>query len=101
LFETRQAILDSVAASRYLDVIAPRGSMYAFIRIKTDRVGGANFDDRKFALQLLEQKHVLVAPGSSFNVPYKDHFRATLLPQADLMRDVLGRVEALLDELAS
>ncbi|RYZ08604.1 MAG: aminotransferase class I/II-fold pyridoxal phosphate-dependent enzyme [Myxococcales bacterium] len=101
LYETRRAILESVATSRYLDVIAPRGSMYAFIRIKTDRVGGSNFDDRKFALQLLEQKHVLVAPGSSFNVPYKDHFRATLLPQPELMRDVLGRVESLLDELAS
>jgi alanine-synthesizing transaminase len=103
LFETRRAILESVAASRYLDVIAPRGSMYAFIRIKTDKLGksGASFDDRKFALQLLEQKHVLVAPGSSFNVPYKDHFRATLLPQPELMRDVLLRVDGLLHELAS
>jgi alanine-synthesizing transaminase len=101
LFETRRAILESVAASRYLDVVAPRGAMYAFIRIKTDKLGGASFDDRRFALQLLEQKHVLVAPGSSFNVPYKDHFRATLLPQAELMRDVLGRVEELLHEMAS
>jgi alanine-synthesizing transaminase len=49
----------------------------------------------------LERKHVLVAPGSSFNVPYRDHFRVTLLPDADLMADVLARIESLLDEYAA
>jgi alanine-synthesizing transaminase len=61
----------------------------------------AGFDDRQFALDLLERKHVLVAPGSSFNVPYRDHFRVTLLPDADLMADVLARIESLLDEYAA
>jgi aspartate/methionine/tyrosine aminotransferase len=40
--------------------------MYAFLRVDTARVPG--FDDRAFALELLENKHVLIAPGSSFNV---------------------------------
>jgi alanine-synthesizing transaminase len=101
LFETRRALLEAVAASRYLDLVAPRGSMYGFVRIKTERVGNGGFDDRAFALRLLEQKHVLVAPGSSFNVPYKDHFRTTLLPHPELMRDVMGRIEELLGEMAS
>ncbi len=100
LYETRRAILESVAASRYLDVVPPRGSLYAFIRIKTERLG-SGFDDRAFALRLLEEKHVLVAPGSSFNVPYRDHFRTTLLPDAEQMQDVMGRIEQLLHELAS
>jgi acetolactate synthase-1/2/3 large subunit len=63
--------------------------------------GLAEFNDQKFALDLLERKHVLVAPGSSFNVPYRDHFRVTLLPDADQMADVFARVESLLDEYAA
>jgi len=59
------------------------------------------FDDQAFALDLLERKHVLVAPGSSFNVPYRDHFRVTLLPDAEQMADVFGRIESLLDEYAA
>ncbi len=101
LFETRRALLEAVAASRYLELVAPRGSMYGFVRIKTERIGNGGFDDRAFALRLLEQKHVLVAPGSSFNVPYKDHFRTTLLPHPELMRDVMGRIEELLAEMAA
>mgnify|MGYP003346628745 CR=1 FL=1 len=63
--------------------------------------GVAAFDDQSFALDLLERKHVLVAPGSSFNVPYRDHFRVTLLSDADQMADVFARIESLLDEYAA
>ena len=55
-----------------------------------------DFDDQQFALDLLEQKHVLVAPGVSFNVPYRNHFRVTNLPDATMLRDVFARMEELL-----
>ena len=63
--------------------------------------GSKTFNDQAFALDLLERKHVLVAPGSSFNVPYRDHFRVTLLPDAEQMADVFARIESLLDEYAA
>jgi len=102
LHATRAAMLAVVANSRWLAVGAPRGAMYAFVRVRADRLPGgvAGFDDQRFALDLLERKHVLVAPGSSFNVPYRDHFRVTLLPDADQMADVFSRIESLLDEYA-
>jgi alanine-synthesizing transaminase len=68
--------------------------MYAFIGVKTDEL--PDFDDQQFGLDLLEQKHVLIAPGSSFNVPYKNRFRVTNLPDAATLRDVFGRIEDLL-----
>ena len=103
LHATRAAMLGAVASSRWLSVIPPQGAMYAFIRVHADRLPGglAAFDDRAFALDLLERKHVLVAPGSSFNVPYRDHFRVTLLPDADQMADVFARIESLLDEYSA
>ena len=95
LFESRQAILDCVAASPYLEVVKPRGSMYAFVGVDQERLPA--FDDNQFALDLLEHKHVLVAPGVSFNVPYNDHFRITLLPDHKQLNDVFGRIDELLD----
>ena len=74
-------------------------SMYAFVRVKTDELPG--FDDQAFALDLLEQKHVLLAPGASFNVPYRDHFRTTLLPEAALLKKVFARIDELLASYAA
>jgi alanine-synthesizing transaminase len=100
---TRAAVLQAVARSRYLSVEPPQGAMYAFVQVHADRLpgGGKTFSDQAFALDLLERKHVLVAPGSSFNVPYRDHFRVTLLPDAEQMADVFARIESLLDEYAA
>jgi len=99
LFETRQAIQDNVRKSKYLDVNLSRGAIYDFIKIRTDVL--PDIDDKQFALDLLEHKHVLVAPGSSFNVPYRNHFRITHLPRAEVIHDVFNRMEELLDSYAS
>jgi alanine-synthesizing transaminase len=99
LFDSRQAIIDNVAASPYLQVVEPHGAMYAFVGVDTNVL--PSFDDNQFALDLLEQKHVLVAPGVSFNVPYTDHFRITLLPNVAQLEDVFGRIGELLDTYAT
>ena len=99
LYETRRAILESVAKSRFMEVVAPSGALYAFIRVKSEAFA-SGFDDEAFALTLLEEKHILIAPGTSFNVPYKNHFRVTLLPQPDQMRAVMGQIDELLGDLA-
>ena len=94
LYESRRAIVEAARGSRYLYLAPPKGSMYAFVRVKTDEM--PDFDDQVFALDLLEQKHVLLAPGASFNVPYRDHFRTTLLPEASLLKKVFTRIDELL-----
>lgn len=98
LFESRQAIMQGVARSRFLSLCAPRGAMYAFVHVNTDLLAG--FDDRAFAMELLEKKHVLIAPGTSFNVPYRDHFRITTLPDALQLEEVFHRMEEVLVSLA-
>ena len=91
----RQAVLDGVARSRYLEVVKPMGAMYAFVGVKKGAL--PSFDDAAFAMRLLEEQRVLVVPGSSFNIAYRDHFRVTLLPDTETINDVFGRVETLLD----
>jgi len=98
LHESRGAISRAVAQSRFLTLAPPGGAMYAFIGVDPGAL--PDFDDQQFALDLLEQKHVLVAPGVSFNVPYRNHFRITNLPDAGTLREVLARVEELLASYA-
>ncbi|MBW2160391.1 MAG: aminotransferase class I/II-fold pyridoxal phosphate-dependent enzyme, partial [Deltaproteobacteria bacterium] len=94
LYESRQAVIRGVEASDYLNLIAPGGSMYAFVGVNTDKLPG--FDDQDFAMELLETQHVLVAPGSSFNVDYRNYFRITILPRAKVIDDVFQRMEKVL-----
>jgi alanine-synthesizing transaminase len=96
LHASRAAIIAGVARSKYLQLTpAPQGAMYSFIGVRSDVV--PDFDDQSFAMDLLENRHVLVAPGSSFNVPYRNHFRITHLPLPDMLDEVFRRLEDQLD----
>jgi alanine-synthesizing transaminase len=98
LHETRRTLIESCAASEHLALVAPRGALYGFPAVVGDAARG--FDDHAFALQLLEEQDVLVVPGSSFNVPWRNHFRVTLLPEADVLREVFARIERVLAQRA-
>ena len=61
-----------------------------------------DFDDHLFALELLETEGVLVVPGSSFNLRRgSTHFRVTLLPEAEQIRDVFARIDTVLGRYAA
>jgi len=99
LYESRQAILDGVARSKHLKLSRPMGALYAFVEVCSDAL--QDFDDQAFALDLLEKKHVLVAPGVSFNVAYRNAFRITNLPTPEVLGTVFTRIEELLDAQAA
>jgi alanine-synthesizing transaminase len=99
LHQSRAEILAAVARSRFLKLAPPGGAMYAFPGVDARVL--PDFDDEQFALDLLEQKHVLIAPGVSFNVPYRNHFRITNLPDAATLREVFARIEELLSVYAA
>lgn len=99
LHESRRAVIEGVARSGYLECVEPRGALYAFPAIRSDVL--PDFDDQAFALRLLEEEHVLVVPGSSFNLPGSRHFRMTLLPEAPQIAEVLARIERTLARIGA
>jgi alanine-synthesizing transaminase len=99
LHEARKAVIDACAQSRFLDLITPMGALYAFPSIR--RAAIPAFDDDEFALDLLEQESVLIVPGSGFNHTTRNHFRITLLPLADQLREVFARIERALERTAA
>lgn len=99
LHDSRQAIIDGAERSQFLSLVAPAGAMYGFLRFNQEKLNGVT--DRRFARDLLEQHHVLVAPGSSFNVPYTDHFRITNLPTPAKLEEVFRRIEILCESFTT
>lgn len=98
LFESRQAVIDAVARSRFLKFTPPAGALYAFIEVKEDLV--PQFNDVQFAMELLEEKHVLVTPGTAFNIPWTNFFRTTILPDAATLTQAFERIESQLEAWA-
>lgn len=98
LYETRRTVIEACAQSEHLQLVLPQGALYAFPGVAGAAAEG--FDDHRFALELMETEGVLVVPGSSFNVPYRNHFRVTLLPEAPAMREVFRRIDRLLSRYA-
>lgn len=94
LHEARRAVIEACAASPHLKLVAPAGALYAFPGI--DGAAAQGFDDHAFALEMLETEDVLLVPGSSFNVPYRNHFRVTLLPEPAQLREVFQRIDRVL-----
>jgi alanine-synthesizing transaminase len=95
----RRAILRGVERSAFLHVVPPRGALYAFPGV--DLVKIPRFDDRRFAMELLDTEHVFITPGSGFNVPYTNHVRFTFLPDEDTITEVFTRVERVLERWAA
>jgi alanine-synthesizing transaminase len=91
----RRAVVDGASRSRFLRLVPPRGALYAFPRVDRRQVPG--FEDKRFAMELLEREHVFLIPGSGFNVPYTDHLRMTFLPDEDTLREVFVRMDRLLE----
>ncbi len=101
LHQARQAVLESVHASRHLSLMAPQGALYAFPCIQAideahRQSRALPFTDQAFAEALVEQKHILVVPGSSFNFSNPAHFRVTLLPEADVLKAAFESIDELL-----
>ena len=88
-----------MARSPFLRLARPMGALYSFVEVDTDVL--PDFDDQEFALELLESKHVLVAPGVSFNVPYTNCFRITNLPESAVLATVFARIAELLESHAT
>ena len=94
LHEARRIVIQHCARSEFLDLITPQGALYAFASIRA--AAFPDFDDSRFALELLERESVLVVPGIGFNIDARNHFRMTLLPPPNQLDAVFAGIERVL-----
>ncbi|DAC11554.1 MAG: aminotransferase class I/II-fold pyridoxal phosphate-dependent enzyme [Euryarchaeota archaeon TMED141] len=90
----RQRCLDRIATIEGLDVEAPGGAFYMFVRL-TEPVW-AN-DDKQFVLDLLHEEHVLLVHGSGFSPDRgRGHIRLVYLADVAVLDEAFDRIERFL-----
>jgi len=92
--ERRDVCLDRIASIEGLEVEAPEGAFYMFVRL-TDEKWKNN--DKEFVLQLLHEEHVLLVHGSGFSREKgKGHVRLVFLPDVQTLHTAFDRIESFL-----
>ena len=71
------------------------GTCYVFPKIDTKKFN--ILDDQQFALDFLQEKRVLIVPGSGFNWKQPDHFRVVYLPRIEELSDATDKLEYFQD----
>lgn len=77
-----------------LSCVKPEGAFYFFPKVDVKRFN--IHDDEKFMLDLLKAERVLLVQGTGFNWPEPDHFRVVFLPEMNVLKDSLERLEHFL-----
>lgn len=91
----RDVCLRRIESIPGLEVQAPQGAFYMFVRLTDDRWKD---DDKGFVLELLHQEHVLFVHGSGFSPEYgRGHFRLVYLPDEEMLNTVFDRVHRFLN----
>ena len=90
----RDLCLRRIAEIDGLEVEAPGGAFYMFVRL-TDEKWSSN--DKQFVLDLLHQEHVLVVHGSGFSTEMgRGHFRLVYLANEEVLNESFDRIERFL-----
>jgi len=83
IYEQREATIRALDQIPGLTYVKNKAAFYLFPKLDKERF--ALKDDRKFVLDLLEEKHILLVPGSGFDWAEPDHFRIVMLPQPEVL----------------
>ena len=90
----RDLCLERIEAIDGLEVQAPGGAFYMFVRITDPKWSN---DDKEFVLQLLHSEHVLVVHGSGFSLEKgQGHFRLVYLASEEVLNEAFDRIERFL-----
>jgi aspartate aminotransferase len=87
--ERRDAAV-ALLTSRGIPCVPPAGAFYLMVD-----VSAATTDSQAFALRLLEEQHVAVAPGSAFGAAAEGMVRVSLAADRDAILEGLGRLADL------
>lgn len=90
LYEQREATARELSKIEGLTFVKNSAAFYMFPKLDKKRFGIT--DDKKFAMDLLHEKHILIVPSSGFDWDGNDHFRIVMLPEADVLAHAIAEI---------
>ena len=83
IYEQREVTFREIAKIDGLTCVKNNAAFYAFPKVDVKKFNITS--DKKFAFDLLHEKHIFMVPGSGFDMPTPDHFRIVMLPEPEEM----------------
>lgn len=96
LYEQREATARGLSGIDGITYVKNSAAFYMFPRLDKARFGIK--DDKKFAMDLLHEKHILIVPASGFDWDGNDHFRIVMLPEAEILSRAIADIGDFLSE---
>lgn len=87
LYEQREATIKALDQIEGITYVKNSAAFYLFPKIDAQKFNITN--DKKFVLDLLESKHILLVAGSGFDWPEPDHFRIVMLPESKVLSNAM------------
>ena len=90
LSRQRNAVIEELDKIDGISYVKNSAAFYLFPKLNLKAFGLKS--DREFAKKLLDEKHILVIPGSGFNCADNDHFRIVMLPEESELRNAIKSI---------
>ena len=87
LYEQSAATMRELEKIEGISCVKNNAAFYVFPKLDIKKFNISS--DKKFAFDLLHQKHILIVPGSGFDWTTPDHFRIVMLPDAERMAQAI------------
>ncbi|MBQ7595433.1 MAG: aminotransferase class I/II-fold pyridoxal phosphate-dependent enzyme [Clostridia bacterium] len=95
IYEQREATIREIEKIDGLTCVKNHGAFYVFPKLDVKKFNITN--DKKFAFDLLHEKHIFIVPGSGFDWNTPDHFRIVMLPEPNEMAQAMRDIGDFLD----
>ena len=90
IYEQREYIYRALTDIPGITAVKPKAAFYIFPKIDVKKFNIT--DDKKFALDLLRDKKILLIHGGGFNWQEPDHFRVVYLPRIEVLRESVTKI---------
>ena len=90
LHDQMKSAVESLRNIPGITVHEPGGAFYVFAKLDPEVY--PIIDDERMVLDFLEAEKVLLVHGGAFNWPEPDHLRLTILPEKEILVDVIRRL---------
>ncbi len=97
ILRQRNATIEELDKIDGISYVKNSAAFYLFPRIDIKRYGLKS--DREFARKLLDEKKILVIPGSGFSCVDNEHFRIVMLPEENELRNAIKSIGDFLREI--
>ena len=96
LTRQRNAVMEELDKIDGISYVKNTAAFYLFPKLDLKKYGFES--DREFAKELLDDKKILIIPGSGFSCVDKKHFRIVMLPEEEILRNAIKEIGDFLNK---